>query len=325
MVVRPQGGLARAESGQWRFGVGRDRGTSGWPGTTVRHDRSDPDPLGDRAGRPAGRRATAPAGLRRAAQAGRAEAGSGEAGADPPGHGPGPRGLSAAGRSRRPSFLEDRGHFFAAAAQAMRRILVDNARRKRAQKRGDGLRRQPLEAVAAPEIDEELLALDEALQKLAEAEPIKARLVELRYFAGLTGEQAAKVLGISPGDGRPPLGLRQGLAAERGPRPVIPRPSGSFREFRDAFAGPFCASALGNHGVGARRTSMNDESLFHLALEKPAAERSAFLEQACAGDDALRHVWKPCFGPTRPRTASWSDRRRTPRRRPIRAQPDRRR
>jgi RNA polymerase sigma factor (TIGR02999 family) len=92
----------------------------------------------------------------------------------------------------------DRGHFFAAAAQAMRRILVDNARRKRALKRGDGLRRQPLEAVAAPQIDEELMALDEALQELAAADPIKARLVELRYFAGLTGEQAAKVLGISP-------------------------------------------------------------------------------------------------------------------------------
>ena len=92
----------------------------------------------------------------------------------------------------------DRGHFFAAAAQAMRRILVDNARRKRARKRGAGLQRQPLDAVAAPEIELEVVALDEALQKLAEADPIKARLVELRYFAGLTSEQAAKVLDISP-------------------------------------------------------------------------------------------------------------------------------
>src|SRR3954468_2925703 len=93
---------------------------------------------------------------------------------------------------------KDRGHFFAAAAQGMRRILVDNARRKRSKKRGDGLRRRPVEAVAAPAIDDELVALDEALQKLAEAEPIKARLVELRYFAGLTGEQAAQILGIAP-------------------------------------------------------------------------------------------------------------------------------
>ena len=93
---------------------------------------------------------------------------------------------------------KDRGHFFAAAAQAMRRILVDNARRKQARKRGAGLHRQPLDAVAAPEIELELVALDEALQKLAQADPIKARLVELRYFAGLTSERAAKVLDISP-------------------------------------------------------------------------------------------------------------------------------
>ena len=89
-------------------------------------------------------------------------------------------------------------HFFAAAAQAMRRILVDNARRKGARKRGVGLERQPLDGVAAPQPDAELLALDEALQALAATDPVKARLVELRYFAGLTGEQAAEVLGISP-------------------------------------------------------------------------------------------------------------------------------
>jgi RNA polymerase sigma factor (TIGR02999 family) len=92
----------------------------------------------------------------------------------------------------------DRGHFFAAAAEAMRRILIDNARRKLAQKRGGGLQRQPLDTVAAPGPDEELLALDEALHKLAALDPLKARLVELRYFAGLDGEQAAAALGISP-------------------------------------------------------------------------------------------------------------------------------
>jgi RNA polymerase sigma factor (TIGR02999 family) len=97
-----------------------------------------------------------------------------------------------------PRSYRDRGHFFAAAAAAMRRILIDNARRKRTRKRGGDLRRQPLEAVAAPEPDDELLALDEALQKLAAVDPQKAKLVELRYFAGLTGEQAAEVLGISP-------------------------------------------------------------------------------------------------------------------------------
>jgi RNA polymerase sigma factor (TIGR02999 family) len=92
----------------------------------------------------------------------------------------------------------DGRHFYAAAATAMRRILVDHARAKRARKRGGGAGREPLDAMPAPEPDEELMALDEALGKLATHDPIKARLVELRYFAGLTGEQAAAALGISP-------------------------------------------------------------------------------------------------------------------------------
>ena len=93
-----------------------------------------------------------------------------------------------------------RGHFFAAAAEAMRRILVESARRKRAGKRGGGLRRHDLggvePAAAAPADD--LLALDEALEKLARLDPAKANLVKLRYFAGLTVEQTAEALGISP-------------------------------------------------------------------------------------------------------------------------------
>jgi RNA polymerase sigma factor (TIGR02999 family) len=94
--------------------------------------------------------------------------------------------------------FKDRGHFLAAAATAMRRILIDNARRRRSRKRGGGLRRRRLEGIAAPGPDEELLALDAALEKLASQDPQKARLVELRYFAGLTGEEAAAALDISP-------------------------------------------------------------------------------------------------------------------------------
>jgi RNA polymerase sigma factor (TIGR02999 family) len=92
-----------------------------------------------------------------------------------------------------------RGHFFAAAATAMRRILIERARRKRRLRHGGGRRRQELhpDLVAAPEPDEQLLALDAALAQLAERDPLKARLVELRYFAGLTGDQAAEILGIS--------------------------------------------------------------------------------------------------------------------------------
>jgi RNA polymerase sigma factor (TIGR02999 family) len=92
-----------------------------------------------------------------------------------------------------------RGHFFAAAAEAMRRILVENARRKASLKRGGGLEREELaEAqLSAPEVSDDLVALDEALTQLAEADAIAASLVKLRYFAGLTSAQAAEVLGIS--------------------------------------------------------------------------------------------------------------------------------
>ncbi len=92
-----------------------------------------------------------------------------------------------------------RGHFFAAAAEAMRRILVENARRKRTAKRGGDLVRHNLDEVqvAAPELGEDLVALDEALARLAAKDPVKARLIELRHFAGLTVEEAAQVLGIS--------------------------------------------------------------------------------------------------------------------------------
>jgi RNA polymerase sigma factor (TIGR02999 family) len=95
---------------------------------------------------------------------------------------------------------DGRGHFFAAAAEAMRRILVENARRKGTRKHGGDQRRADLDldALVAPGPEMDLLALDAALDRLAERDPQKARLVELRYFAGLTGDQAAAVLGISP-------------------------------------------------------------------------------------------------------------------------------
>ena len=92
----------------------------------------------------------------------------------------------------------DRDHFFATAATAMRRILVDSARARRTAKRGGGYSREPLSDLAAPVPDDEVLALHDALDKLAKEDPVKAQLVELRYFAGLTGNQAADVLGISP-------------------------------------------------------------------------------------------------------------------------------
>ncbi len=93
-----------------------------------------------------------------------------------------------------------RGHFFAAAAEAMRRILVDNARRKGSQKRGGDRIRHDLEElqITAAEPQEDLVALDEALTRLAATDPAAANVVQLRYFAGLTLAEAAQSLRISP-------------------------------------------------------------------------------------------------------------------------------
>jgi RNA polymerase sigma factor (TIGR02999 family) len=94
---------------------------------------------------------------------------------------------------------ESRGHFFAAAAEAMRRILIDQARRKQSLRQGGGRERRPLEHVeiAAPEPSLDLLALGDALERFERVDALKATLVKLRYFAGLTIPQAADALGIS--------------------------------------------------------------------------------------------------------------------------------
>ena len=94
---------------------------------------------------------------------------------------------------------QSRGHFFAAAAEAMRRILVEAARRKQRLKRGGDLQREELveDAILGPEEHEDLVELDAALETLASVDPRKAELVKLRYFAGLTSQQAAEVLGVS--------------------------------------------------------------------------------------------------------------------------------
>jgi RNA polymerase sigma factor (TIGR02999 family) len=99
-----------------------------------------------------------------------------------------------------PDGWDGQGHFFAAAAEAMRRILIDAARRKDRLRHGGELRRVDLPdaEVAAPTDDEQLLLLDESLTRLAVARPQAAELVRLRFFAGLTAEVAAPLLGISP-------------------------------------------------------------------------------------------------------------------------------
>jgi RNA polymerase sigma factor (TIGR02999 family) len=94
---------------------------------------------------------------------------------------------------------QNRGHFYAAAAEAMRRILVENARRRSRVKHGADRERMELDsALVAPENDQDLLALDAALDRLAGEDPLAADVVKLRYFTGLTIPQAAELLEVSP-------------------------------------------------------------------------------------------------------------------------------
>lgn len=99
----------------------------------------------------------------------------------------------------RPRQWNGRGHFFAAAAEAMRRILVENARRKQSQKHGGQMRRVELHAANAmtEKPSDEMLALDEALNRLEQQWPEKAQLVKLKYFAGLTIPEASQAMGVS--------------------------------------------------------------------------------------------------------------------------------
>jgi RNA polymerase sigma factor (TIGR02999 family) len=100
--------------------------------------------------------------------------------------------------SQNPKF-ENRAHFFSAAAEAMRRILIDRARRKLRIRHGGGLERVSLDGqdLAAPGDDEQLLAVHEALNNLAKDHPVQAEVVKLRYFVGMTTEETAEILGIS--------------------------------------------------------------------------------------------------------------------------------
>ncbi len=124
---------------------------------------------------------------------------------------------------------ENRRHFFAAAAEAMRRILVERARRKKRLKHGGGMKRCEVQVADRIELppDERLLALDEALGQLAGAHPELAELVKLRYFAQLTVEQAAELLGLSPRTVKrnwvyASAWLRRAMDREGGSHPDVP-------------------------------------------------------------------------------------------------------
>lgn len=108
--------------------------------------------------------------------------------------------LKLVGDGRREQSWENRGHFFSAAAESMRRILVDVARQKQSLKRGGEFNRRDLEGleISLPELPENLVTLDEALQKLAATDQIAAELVQLRFFAGLPLAEIAELMDVSP-------------------------------------------------------------------------------------------------------------------------------
>lgn len=128
---------------------------------------------------------------------------------------------------------DGRAHFFGAAAEAMRRILVENGRRKRAMRHGGGQAKLDIQELelAAPAQDDELLAVNDALEKLAARDSKKAELVKLRYFVGLTTEEAAEVLGVAvPTASRwwsySRAWLCQEIERQRGSEPDLSAPSG---------------------------------------------------------------------------------------------------
>jgi len=170
-----------------------------------------------------------------------------------------------------------RGNLFAAAATAMRRILIERARQKRRQIHGDGGQRQELrpDLVASPEPDEDLLALDAALARLAERDPLKARLVELHYFAGISGEKAAKILGISDsslqafGNGRP-----------------SPQPSPGGRGSQKQLIGGWGVGALGLLS-GVRRRRVRRRRSRRLGSRRP------FRRYSRPGSRPLRRIHRP--------------------------------
>lgn len=132
--------------------------------------------------------------------------------------------LIGASREKSPPQWNSRGHFFAAAAEAMRRILIINARRRSAEKRGGGRERIELDPALLPAIDrdERLLELDEALNRLEVQHPEKARIMKLRFFAGLTNADAAAAMGISDTTADrywayARAWIRREMAADRGP------------------------------------------------------------------------------------------------------------
>ena len=157
---------------------------------------------------------------------------------------------------------QNRVHFFAMAARIMRRILVDAARAKAYQKRGGGAQRVSFdEALVVEAPGQDFVALDDALNALESVDARKCQVVEMRFFGGLSVEETAAALDVSVGT--------------------------VLRDWRLAKA--WLARELSASDVVSADRWSSIERLYHEALTRPAGDRTAFLHEACGGDDALRH------------------------------------
>ena len=195
-----------------------------------------------------------------------------------------------------------RGHFFAAAAEAMRRILVDNARRKRAVKRGGDQVKVELDQleIAASDISDDLLTLDEALTHFAAVDPKAAELVKLRYFAGLTSKQAAEVLGVSPRTADSLWAFARAWLLQKiqgGDHNRLWEIRALFRIRESSPRNPSPEYALSFRATWRwRRPAMTDRDLFIAALNletRPSARRTC--QEACGDDLASRQRVEALF------------------------------
>ena len=246
-----------------------------------------------------------------------------EARPDPPGDGPGPRGLPPARRDADEPGWNSRGHFFAAAAEAMRRILVENARRKAGPKGRRGPRaRRPRSRSSSPSSDPrvDLLALDEALDGAGRpSDPRKADLVKLRFFAGLTVEQAAQASGSPPQRPTTHWAYAKGwlrLAMRGDERSSAAADRENLLRDRWRIRAP--TLALGYRGradrqprSGPMNTDANStkrrSSTWPVGSAIPE-ERDAYLDEACGGDAALLGRLERCCSVSSRRRASSSPR-----------------
>ena len=194
-----------------------------------------------------------------------------------------------------PRPLHSRGHFFAAAAEAMRRILINRARDKNRQKRSGGWQRVDLDAIeiALDTPAEDLLALDEALQQLAADDKLCCRSGPIEVLCRPVPGRGGRGSGNAPANGRPPLGLRPGLVIRPAPGPGIAGRCGFLENSCPAVAqrapnGALCVEQFSPRSPMNAATS-DPKAIFFAALDQPSpAERLRYLDEACGSDRQLR-------------------------------------